>query len=307
MDRKLYQDRKRDKVRAERLAAGEPLEFTKSFTKDVRTKITWAMLDSVPSKFKGSPYSPGWDAVGGHLQRILFKTWGRTTGLTKISGIERNADVSSYLINDATDEEALDMVEAWFDAVIQAVRAVKAEEEFIRFAPDWKRMVNQSFDAYRNEVNSVLDLHDVGYQVIDTEVIERESMAMHADVVEPALALLHGDSRLASVERAFQDALRELKPGGNPADAITDAATALQEMLVAIGADGNALGPLMRDGVSRGLLRPYDAKLVDWASASRSDRGDAHSAGEASSSDAWLVVHVVGALILRLEAALRNL
>jgi hypothetical protein len=29
MDRKLYQDRKRDKVRAERLAAGQPLEFTR--------------------------------------------------------------------------------------------------------------------------------------------------------------------------------------------------------------------------------------------------------------------------------------
>jgi hypothetical protein len=307
MSRPLYRERKRERVKAERLAAGERPRFTKSLAEDVRTKITWAMLDSVPSKFKGSQYSPGWDAVGRHLQRILFKTWGRTTGLTNISGIQPSADVSSYLIHDANDEEALDMVEAWFDAVIQAVRAVIAEEEFSRFAPDWRRTVDQSFDAYRNEVNSVLDLHDVGYQVVGTEIIERESMALHADVVEPALALLHGDSRLASVERAFQDALRELKPRGNPADAITDAATALQEMLVAIGADGKSLGPLIRNAVSRGLLRPYDAKLVDWASASRSDRGDAHSAGEASSSDAWLVVHVVGALILRLEAALRNL
>lgn len=243
---------------------------------------------------------------GATFKGSWFKTWGRTTGLTKISGIERNADVSSYLINDATDEEALDMVEAWFDAVIQAVRAVMAEEEFSRFAPDWQRIVNQSFDAYRNEVNTVLDLHDVGYQVVGTEVIERESMAMHADVVEPVLALLHGDPRLASVERAFQDALRELKPGGNPADAVTDATTALQEMLVAIGADGNALGPLMRDAVSRGHLRPYDAKLVDWASASRSDRGDTHSSSDSSTPDAWLVVHVVGALILQLEARLRQ-
>lgn len=70
-------------------------------------------------------------------------------------------------------------------------------------------MVEQSFVAYRNEVNGVLDLHDIGYQVVGTEVIERESMALHADVIEPALALLHGDSRLAGTERAFQDALRE--------------------------------------------------------------------------------------------------
>jgi hypothetical protein len=307
MDRKLYQDRKRDKVRAERLTAGQPLEFTKSLSKEVRTKIAWAMLDSVPSKFdEGGQYAPDWEAVGRHLQRILFKKWGRTTGLTNLSGIEPTADVTGYLINDATDEEALDMVEAWFDAVIQAVRAVVAEE-FSRFAPAWRRMVDQPFDAYRKEVNSVLDLHNVGYQVVGTEIIERESMAIHTDVVEPALALLHGDTRLARVERAFQDALREPKPGGNPADAITDAATALQEMLVAVGTYGNALGPLMKDAVRRGILRPYDAKLVDWTSASRSDRGDAHSAADASSSDAWLVVHVVGALILRLETALPSL
>lgn len=79
-------------------------------------------------------------------------------------------------------------------------------------------------------------------------------------------------------------------------------------MLVSVGADGNALGPLMKDAVKRELLRrPYDAKLVEWVSASRSDRGDAHSSSDASSPDAWLVVHVVGALILRLEAPLPNL
>jgi hypothetical protein len=300
----LYQDRRRERIKAERLAAGQALEFTKSLSKEVRTKISWAMLDSVPSRIEGSPYSPDWDDVGSRIQRILFKKWGRTTGLTNHVGIERKADVSSYLINDATDEEALDMIEAWFDAVVDAVREVVSD--VIRFAPDWNGVVERSFDAYRKEVNRVLDLHDVGYQIVGTEVVERESMAMHANVVEPALALLHGAPRLAGVESAFQDALRELKPGGNPADAITDAGTALQEMLVAAGAQGNALGPLMKDAVKREILRPYDAKLVDWVSASRSDRGDAHSSSEASSPDAWLVVHVVGALILQLEATPRQ-
>jgi hypothetical protein len=77
-------------------------------------------------------------------------------------------------------------------------------------------------------------------------------------------------------------------------------------MLVSVGAGGNALGALMKDAVKRGLIRPYDAKLVDWVSASRSDRGDAHSSSDASSPDAWLVMHVVGALILQLEAQLRQ-
>jgi hypothetical protein len=39
-------------------------------------------------------------------------------------------------------------------------------------------------------------------------------------------------------------------------------------------------------------------------SADRSERGDAHLVKESDSDDAWLVVHVVGALILRLEKRL---
>jgi hypothetical protein len=114
-----------------------------------------------------------------------------------------------------------------------------------------------------------------------------------------------------SVERAFHDALRELKPGGNPGDAITDAGSALQEMLLAAGAEGNALGPLLASARGKGLLGPYDSKLAegvkligDWVSADRSTRGDAHSASNANIDDAWLAVHVAAALIVRLEKRL---
>lgn len=109
-------------MRADRLAAGQPLEFTRSLSKEVRSKISWAMLDSSPAKVEPRESSPTWVDVGSHLQRILLKKWGRTTGLTSLTGIDRSADVTSYLINNATDEEALDMVEAWFDAVVFAVR-----------------------------------------------------------------------------------------------------------------------------------------------------------------------------------------
>jgi hypothetical protein len=132
---------------------------------------------------------------------------------------------------------------------------------------------------------------------------------MHATVVEPVLALAQGEPKLAAVEHAYQDALSELKPDGDPSDAVTDAGTALQEMLVAVGARGNALGPLLTDARKRELLAPYDSKLAeaieglgDWVSADRSERGDAHHVRDASRDDAWLAVRVAGALILRLAA-----
>jgi hypothetical protein len=41
-------------------------------------------------------------------------------------------------------------------------------------------------------------------------------------------------------------------------------------------------------------------KLVDWVSVDRNEMGDVHQAQEPSVEDAWLTVHIVGALILRL-------
>jgi hypothetical protein len=82
-------------------------------------------------------------------------------------------------------------------------------------------------------------------------------------------------------------------------------------MLLAAGAEGNALGPLLASARGKGLLGPYDSKLAegvkligDWVSADRSTRGDAHSASNANIDDAWLAVHVAAALIVRLEKRL---
>jgi len=134
-------------------------------------------------------------------------------------------------------------------------------------------------------------------------------MEMHAEIVRPVLDLLGGRSVFQKVEAAYQKALTELRPGGDPSDAITDAGTALQEVLTSLGADGNSLGPLLQSARTKGLLGPYDSKLSqgvqligEWLSADRSQRGDAHSVTAADREDAWLAVHVAGALILRLAA-----
>jgi hypothetical protein len=74
-----------------------------------------------------------------------------------------------------------------------------------------------------------------------------------------------------------------------------------------LGCSGNQLGDLIRDGKKRGLFGPHDAKLTQsiaglahWVSSDRSTLGDAHHSTDANPDDAWLTVHVVGALILRL-------
>jgi hypothetical protein len=132
---------------------------------------------------------------------------------------------------------------------------------------------------------------------------------MHDAVVAPTLYLLHSQPRFADAETAYQNALKELR-NRDPADAITDAATALQDVLLALGCTGNALGPLLKSARSKGLLKGSDTPLteaigrtVDWVSATRGE-GEAHTGDpDINMSDAWMMVHVVGALAIRLSEA----
>lgn len=157
------------------------------------------------------------------------------------------------------------------------------------------------------KVNRVLLEERISFELIEQTMVEKESQELHAELVGPTLRLLSGRTGWDNVESAYQDALGELSHG-KPADAITDAGTALQEALLAVGASGNSLGPLMKDAKRQGLLAPHDgpledgiAKLIDWVSADRSSKGDAHNSDPALIEDAWLAVHIVGALILRLS------
>jgi hypothetical protein len=132
----------------------------------------------------------------------------------------------------------------------------------------------------------------------------------HGDALGPVWALLVGRPDLLKVARAYRDAVEEVEdPNGRPNAAITAAARALQAMLTAMGAQGNRLGPLFDSARSGGLLGPYDSRLadaleslVDWVSADRSGRGDAHDDTSPEREDAWLALRVVAALLLRLEA-----
>jgi hypothetical protein len=115
----------------------------------------------------------------------------------------------------------------------------------------------------------------------------------------------------ANAEKAFRDALDEIA-NGKPDDAITDAGTALQEALSATGCKGTALGDLIKDAKQKGWFGPRDSPLADsiakihnWVAAER-NAGEAHRVSDVTKDDAWFVVHVVGAAILRLAAGPRT-
>lgn len=160
---------------------------------------------------------------------------------------------------------------------------------------------------FAESINEVFAQERVAWKIIDGQMIEMKSMEMHAAVVEPAIRLLQ-DPRYSKVDATYRKALDEISKGDG-ADAVTDAGTALQELLTALGCDGNQLGDLVRSARKKQLLASHDTAMLDviekamhWVAADRSETGESHHASDASRDDAWLIVHIVGALIVRLAS-----
>lgn len=160
---------------------------------------------------------------------------------------------------------------------------------------------------YESRLNDVLNAHRVAFKMINGEMVPFSGDPVYAATIEPAVRLLI-DRRFDGAQAAFLKALREIQ-NGEADDAITDAGTALQETLTALGCQGDVLGRLIQDARARRLLAGHDEKLtagifsfLNWASADRSQTGDAHKQSDATIADAWLAVHVIGALIVRLAS-----
>lgn len=160
-------------------------------------------------------------------------------------------------------------------------------------------------ETFRIDANDILRRHRISWSFVGEELISRRSDELQDAVVNRVLKLPISAGHNAAQE-AYLEAL-DLIEHDKPAAAITESGTALENMLAGLGCKGNALGPKVRDAKAKGLLGGADEKLTnavmnicDWVSAERSTRGNAHPGSNATIDDAWLIVHVVGALIIRL-------
>lgn len=297
--------RKKRIERAAAASAGSPTAIVEKFSQPARVKLALAIGDYLPARLPHVAYEYTemltLDVLQKRMIGLLVRDWGR--GIAEPS-------IMTFLADRASDAEVVDIIEAWFAATRGLLTEIERNQRVTEYGGNTAEGVAIALGlGFRDRVNEILDDHDIGWQLAGEEMIPRSSSFMHATIVEPVLALTAGRPELRSVEQAFQKALTEMKPGGDPADAITDAGTAVQEMFEAAGAKGNALGDLLVDARRREMLAPYDSKLGeaikalgDWVSAERSERGDSHHVRDASREDAWLAIQVAGALILRLAA-----
>jgi hypothetical protein len=161
-------------------------------------------------------------------------------------------------------------------------------------------------DKFIEVVNDILLHARVDWVFEDGKFQERGNSILHNEVVRPITVFLETDPKFASASGAFQAALTHLSES-KPSVAITDAATAVQEFFRVLGAKGNSLSDQVNDAQNKGLITSYDRALLkpfnDWLNSDRSEKGNAHywREGDVSKPDAWLAIHVAGALMVRLS------
>jgi len=274
----LHSRRQRVRELQEQHARGD-VPWTEWFAPEARTKIRYAFERAFPDATSR--------VYAGRLARRLVL---EDEGLSYLVSAHGKAYDHDFI--PAFAELDNDLLPTFIEALWLSIKTPQAG------------VVVGDAQGFANAVQTILYEYSISFDFVPPMMVTRESQELHEAVVRPTLLLLQGRAEFAHAESAYQKALAEL--GADPADAITDAATALQEVLKALGAKGGSLGRLVKHARSSGLLSGYDENLttalVNWTEADRSEKGDAHNAQEASREDAWLAIHVTGALMLRLAS-----
>lgn len=269
----LFSRRKKLEALAAREAAGENL-WTDEFDEQARNKLVLLLQRISEKSFRGGDRMQ-------HAQQLVLQ------------------DVGAFFLYNERMSGADDLLNAMMNVDTDTLATI-LEALFTSLSKDSEgRYHSDDGELLQSYLNVVLTEHRISFEMIDGRMVEFRSKELHSSIVEPTLRLLSGKSGWEGVEASYQKALLEI--GDDPADSITDAGTALQEALTLSGLSGNQLGKLGQSAVNEGLLAGHDRKLVDWVAADRSETGDAHNSRPATDDDAWLTVHVVGALILRLS------
>jgi hypothetical protein len=292
----LYAERVRRKAQAEGLAAGTT-EWTDQLSNDVRNKLRFVWMDLTNHRAFRDAYLELEDYINRRtLESLAFPL---------------KPDMMAPNNRSLTIDQLLSLIEVEHEALRRLAEAPLVDNPYSpRMDPFLGHKIEEAPEEFRSRVNAILEAHIVGFHLHqNSHLVPIESHEMHTEVVEPTLYLLHSQPQFAAAEAAYQKALEELRIH-DAGDAITDAGTALQEVLGALGCTGKTIGELLRSARNNGLLKGNDTPLtdaigrtIDWVAAKR-NQGEAHRGDPGIDiNDAWMVVHVVGALTIRLSGA----
>lgn len=161
--------------------------------------------------------------------KFIVETLCREYGLFRLPGSRDHGDRNYYseligfILNESDTERALDAVELSFRVVDRFTR---------NFDYLHKSNASEVANLAIKEINARFQEHGVGFQYIDGEILRIDSQLIHAEVVRPALLLLHG-SNYAGAQAEFLKAHENYRHG-NAKDALVECLKALESTMKAI-------------------------------------------------------------------------
>jgi hypothetical protein len=139
---------------------------------------------------------------------------------------------------------ALDAVGAWIDSYARLPDTSWLREDEAAFISGVEEVFSGSIFAIRGR-----------------EIILREDLGASVLIDKPLASLVTSNPALRAVDDKLREALSEIA-GGNAADAVTDAGTALQMLLEHLGYTGGQLGDQLKAARKAGWLSGVDTPLA---------------------------------------------
>jgi hypothetical protein len=176
----------------------------------------------------------GQDKYHGHdsvisAYKTITQTLCREYGLFTLSGAEKYhvrhyaIELEHFLIQEKATEKIIDAIELSFLVIDRMTRTTS-----YLYRGNASALADQAIE----ELNTRFKEHGVGFQYINGKIIRIDSELVHAEVIKPALALLHG-SVYAGAQAEFLNAHDHYRHG-KAKEALAECLKALESTMKAI-------------------------------------------------------------------------
>ena len=161
--------------------------------------------------------------------KLIVEVLCREYGLFKLPGAkdygDRNylSELANFVLNEEDIERVIDSIELSFLVIDRSTR---------NYDHLHRQRADEAADQAIEELNARFQDHGVGFQFIDGEIIRIDSKLIHAEVVKPALLLLH-EKEYAGAQAEFLKAHEHYRHG-NSKEALTECLKAMESTMKAI-------------------------------------------------------------------------
>ena len=161
--------------------------------------------------------------------KFIVETLCREYGLFKLPGAkdyrdrDYHSELANFLLQEQNAEKVLDAVELSFRLIDRLTR----DYNYLG-----RHNASKIADDAIEELNARFSEHGVGFQFVEGKIIRIDSELIHAEVVKPALALLHA-KEFAGAQAEFLKAHEHYRHG-NSKEAIAECLKAFESVMKAI-------------------------------------------------------------------------